>query len=176
MWTEAPSGTAGSCPSSSVLTTRWSCSSIPLNSCLMLRRSFPGWKTTSACREKTPPVWTFENTVQTKTDTGFSELEETKPEPDPSPTILNPLWCPGCSRAKAQPMTPPSEDSGCRDGPQLFGMLLMATYARPSFATTYECKSLLLNSTGDDESPTKTRPDTFPFIRWGLPGQQRKTY
>lgn len=39
-----------------VLITRWSCSSMPLNSCLMVSFSFPGWNVTSTCRVNSPPA------------------------------------------------------------------------------------------------------------------------
>lgn len=39
-----------------VFSTRWSCSSIPLNCCVMLRCSWPGWKSTTAWRVNSPPA------------------------------------------------------------------------------------------------------------------------
>ncbi|XP_045926206.1 G protein-coupled receptor 137Ba isoform X1 [Micropterus dolomieu] len=60
-------GTSGTLPSRVVLTTRWSCSSMPLNSCLMVSFSFPGRKVTSACRVNSPPTEDGEEEVNSKT-------------------------------------------------------------------------------------------------------------
>lgn len=62
-----PRGTSATWPSRLVLTIRWSCSSMPLNSCLMISFSFPGIKVTSACRVNSPPAEAREEDVNSKT-------------------------------------------------------------------------------------------------------------
>lgn len=71
-------------------------------------------------------------------------------------------------------MTPPRECSNRRAGPRVRSMSLMATYARPSIVTTYECRSWLLSSSASTEFPTNTRPFTFPFTLCGFPANQER--